>query len=69
MSIRETFFESGEGHVIILGTMDSKVHVGWVGPPRMTLTAQRASELGYLIRGYARLAEPDIGTDQPHGSQ
>lgn len=46
-----------EGHLIGVEAAGGRVCVDWLGPARAELTPETAATLGYVLRGYARLAE------------
>lgn len=63
---RETLTVTVDGHIIGLSLAGSRIAVGWSGPGHAELTVEEARALGWLLRGYARLAEQ---SDEPEGRQ
>ena len=55
--VRETLIETGDGHTVFLALTGSGVSVDWYGPVHAEFTTEQARTIGYLLRGYARLAE------------
>lgn len=53
---QETIVETGDGHIIAVGVAGTRVVLAWSGPSHSELTVEEARTLGYLLRGYARLA-------------
>jgi hypothetical protein len=57
----ETLTPTADGHIIGLSLAGARVAVDWSGPRHAELTAEEARTLGYLLRGYARMAETGVG--------
>jgi hypothetical protein len=53
-----TLFETSDGHIVALDLVDGRVSLDWSGLRHAELTPEKARTLGYLLRGYANMAEP-----------
>jgi hypothetical protein len=52
-----TLIETTDGHIVALSVDGERVSLTWSGPRHAELTPEEARTVGYVLRGYARMAD------------
>lgn len=55
-----TLIEIGDGHVVAVSVEGGRVVAQWYGPRRVEMSPEAARTLGYVLRSYARMADPGV---------